>query len=87
MGGGGHLTRAFVSRYGDRDDVRRALFRNFESEGWRGPPSQHVQDKIEAVKRWLADTHNENVERWLSAYLNSLESRLEHELVQEEREG
>lgn len=83
--GGGHMTRALLSRFGDREDVRTELICNFHSGCWTGRRSASLESDLIAARRWRNDERNARVSRWLDEYIASLESQANRELVAEER--
>jgi len=80
------LARELLIRYGDREDVRRNLHANFGTEFWSGPASAHYQAKRERVAATRAKESEPNVLRWLDEALDSIDFRIEQELIHEERE-
>ena len=80
------LVRAFVVRYGEREDVRRNLRANYSTEVWRGPLSLHYEDKQQKLLRLKVEENNENVKRWIDEFVEELERRIEHAKINEERE-
>jgi hypothetical protein len=80
------FAREVLARYGDRDDVRRNLSANFETEGWSGPESAHC----EAVKRDLEEfawgETDPKVLRWINDHIRGLDWRIEQANIREERE-
>ena len=80
------LVRAFLARYGDREDVRRNLKANYSTEAYWGERSLHLDEKREKLLQIKADEENKNVKRWLDEYIQELEQDIEHAKIEEERE-
>ena len=80
------LVRAFLMRYGDREDVRRNLSANYGTDMWEGLRSLHFEAKRDKLLRIKASEDNENVKRWLDEYIQRLEANIEHARIEEERE-
>jgi len=80
------LARELLERYGDREDVRRALFMNFGSEGWSGPGSVHYENKRKALLEAKKGETSTNVTSWIEEYVASLDKRIEESRLQEERD-
>ncbi len=79
------LVRAFLIRYGGREDVRRNLCANYSTEGWTGERSLHLEKKKEKLLRIKESEENTNVKRWLDEYIEQLEEGIEQARVEEER--
>ena len=80
------LVRAFLMRYGDREDVQRNLSANYGTDMWEGLRSLHFEAKRDKLLRIKASEDNENVKRWLDEYIQRLEANIEHARIDEERE-
>ena len=80
------LVRAFLIRYGQREDVRRNLSANYSTEGWKGELSLHLETKREKLIDIKALENNANVKRWLDGYIDDLEADIAHAKIEEERE-
>ena len=80
------LVRAFLMRYGDREDVRRNLSANYGTDMWKGLRSLHLEAKRDKLLRINEGEDNRNVKRWLDEYIHKLEGDIEHERIEEERE-
>ena len=80
------LVRAFLMRYGDREDVRRNLSANYGTDMWTGLRSLHLEAKRDKLLRITEGEDNANVKRWLNAYIERLEGDIEHARIEEERE-
>ena len=80
------LVRAFLVRYGDREDVRRNLSANYSTESWMGDRSLHLDQKREKLLRIKDDEDSANVKQWLDEFIEELETDIEHARINEERE-
>ena len=80
------LVRAFLVRYGDREDVRRNLSANYSTESWMGDRSLHLDQKREKLLRIKDDEDSANVKQWLNEFIDDLEEDIEHARINEERE-
>ena len=80
------LVRAFLIRYGSREDVRRNLKANYSTEGYSGERSLHLEEKRERLLRIKADEVDRNVKRWLDEYIQELAEDIERARIDEERE-
>ena len=80
------LVRAFLVRYGEREDVRRNLRANYSTEVWHGPLSLHCENKQQQLLRLKDEEDNENIKRWIDEFVEELEERIEHAKIGEERE-
>ncbi|MBE7551762.1 MAG: hypothetical protein HS126_11905 [Anaerolineales bacterium] len=78
--------RELLIRYGHRDDVRRNLSSNFSTEGWTGNESEHLKRKKQKLLDYRQKETNDNVKQWIDDYIDSIERRIEHARVVEERE-
>ena len=56
------LVRAFLVRYGDREDVRRNLRANYATESWTGERSLYLESKKDKLLRIKTDEDNANVQ-------------------------
>jgi hypothetical protein len=83
--GGTSLARELLVRYGDRDDVRRNLIANFQTEGWMGNMSDHYAKKRANLLGILEHETNRNVQLWLEDFSDSLQKSLEWSQGVEER--
>ena len=79
------LVRAFLARYGDREDVRDNLQANYSTEGYSGERSLHLDGKREKLLRIKADEDDQNVKQWLDDYIQRLEKNIEQARIEEER--
>ena len=78
--------RAFLIRYGEREDVRRNLRANYSTEMWQGSLSLHSENKQQKLLRLKDGEDNENVKRWIDEFVEELEKRIEYAKIDEERE-
>ncbi len=79
--------REVLVRYGDRDDVKRNLLGNFETEGWSGPSSEHHQRKKENLTNFLENEKNKLVIEWVQEYISYLNRRIKEDKADEELRG
>ena len=80
------LVRAFLIRYGEREDVRTNLRANYSTEMWQGSLSLHHENKQQKLLRLKDGEDNENVKRWIDKFVEDLEKDIEHAKIDEERE-
>ena len=80
------LVRAFLIRYGEREDVRRNLRANYSTEVWQGSLSLHYENKQQKLLRLKDGEDNENVKRWIEEFVEELEEGIERAKIDEERE-
>ena len=80
------LARAFLVRYGQREDVRRNLHANYATESWTGERSLYLESKKDKLIRIKTDEDNANVKQWLNEFIDELEEDIEHARIEEERE-
>ena len=80
------LVRAFLIRYGEREDVRENLRANYSTEMWQGSLSLHHENKRQKLLRLKDGEDNENVKRWIDGFVEVLEKRIEYAKIDEERE-
>lgn len=80
------LVRAFLVRYGDREDVRRNLRANYATESWTGERSLYLESKKDKLIRIKTDEDNMDVKQWLNEFIDQLEEDIEHARIDEERE-
>jgi hypothetical protein len=81
----GGLSRELLVRYGDRDEVRGALWSNFGCEGWCGNASDHHRAKRDKMRGWLSAESSPRVIEWLKEYIGYLGRRISHAEIDEER--
>lgn len=79
------LTRAVLTRYGEREEVRSGLRSNYLTEGWSGPASLHYERKQQKLLRLKEGEDNENVKRWINEFVDGLKKSIEYEKIDEER--
>ena len=82
----GRLTRDFLCRYGRNAVIAEALIAHFHSRGWCGETSDHYRRLRGDARNWLAEEKDANVIRWIDAYIDGLNSDIEREEIQEERQ-
>ena len=80
------LVRAFLVRYGEREDVRRNLRANYSTEMWQGPLSVHYENKRQKLLRLKDGEDNRHVKQWIDEFVEELERDIEHAKIGEERE-
>ena len=80
------MAREVLVRYGYRKDVRNNLRANFSTEGFSGPASLHYREKKEELLNYKKEESDKNVIGWIDEYVSILESRIEKEKQDEERE-
>lgn len=78
--------REVLTRYGEREDVRRNLHANFGTEVWWGPASAHYEGKRRSLETLKDGETNPHIRRWLDEEIQSLQHRVEREKIFEERE-
>ena len=77
--------REFLVMYGDRQEVKRFLSMNFDTESWFGSEVAHYTEKkqqFEDIRRKETDT---NVLSWLDYYIDSLDDSIKRAKGFEER--
>lgn len=79
------MARELLVRYGHRDDVRRNLQANFNSEGWTGDESAHLTQKLQHLLRYRSREPNDGVLSWLDEYVEYLRERIKRARIEEER--
>ena len=79
------LVRAFLIRYGQREDVRNNLHANYATESWTGERSLHLEKRKEKLLCLKNGEDNANVNRWLDEYVEGLEEGIERAKIDEER--
>ena len=85
--GGPSFALELLERYGDHEEIRRAMSANFHSEGWMGPASAHYQGKLTHVEEMLRTEKHPNVRIWLVNEADLLRQQIRHEEINEERRG
>lgn len=80
------LVRAFLVRYGDREDVRRNLSANYSTEVYSGERSLYLESKRDKLLHIKASEEDRNVKQWLDEYIQELEEDIERARIEEERE-
>ena len=79
------LVRAFLIRYGEREDVRSNLHANYATESWTGKRSLHLEQRKEKLLCLKDSEDDANVKRWLDEYVEELEEDIERARIEEER--
>ncbi|TAK23119.1 MAG: hypothetical protein EPO26_09740 [Chloroflexota bacterium] len=80
------LARDVLIRYGNGEDVRRALMANFGTETWWGPESEHFRAKRESLLEFARQESEPAVRRWIDEYVVGLAFEVERARREEERE-
>jgi hypothetical protein len=83
----GSLTRAFVCRYGEREEVALDLLSRFVCTGWCGSESAHFRALRDCGRAWRETEDKPRVAAWIGRYLRRLDEEIERAEVEEEREG
>jgi hypothetical protein len=81
------LARELLERYGDIEDVRHALSRNYHSESFVGPESEHYEGKRENLQKFKSEEDDPNVLKWLNDEIAILNDRIKRAEVAEESSG
>lgn len=79
------LVRQLLIRFGNREDIRRALEGSFSSGGWWGEASAHFSQKKSRLEGLLKEEQIPIVRDWLNSYISRLKAQIESEVVREER--
>lgn len=82
----GAYAREILNRYGDRRDVRSALFSNFWCGGWCGSESAYYRRKRDSARAWLNGENSFRVRKWIEDYIDLLSKEIVEAEVMEERE-
>ena len=80
------LVRAFLKRYGMRENVRRALMANYLTGVWAGPASSRYEAKKQQLLRIKKIEDNKSIKLWIDDFVDGLEKDIERAKVEEERE-
>ena len=80
------LVRAFLKRYGMRENVRRALMANYLTGVWAGPASSRYEAKKQQLLRIKKIEDNKNIKLWIDDFVDGLEKEIDRAKVEEERE-
>jgi hypothetical protein len=80
------LVRAFLKRYGMRENVRRALMANYLTGVWAGPASSRYEAKKQQLLRIKHSEDNKSIKLWIDDFVDGLEKEIERAKVEEERE-
>ncbi len=80
------LVRAFLKRYGMRENVRRALMANYLTGVWSGPASSRYERKKQDLLRIKNTEDDKDIKLWIDDFVDGLEKEIERAKVEEERE-
>lgn len=80
------LVRAFLKRYGMRENVRRALMANYLTGVWVGPASSRYEAKKQQLLRIKDSENNKSIKLWIDDFVYGLEKEIERAKVEEGRE-
>jgi len=69
---GGALTRLFIDKYFDNEDIAHGLISHFWTGGWSGPESAYLMRKRDKARMWVSEIKSENIQAWLSMYIDAL---------------
>jgi hypothetical protein len=75
-----------LKRYGDIEEVRHSLLRNFYSTGWAGSESAHFRKQRDVARRWLQAETSFRVRNWIEEYIRSLNASIDRATIEEERD-
>jgi hypothetical protein len=81
------IARELLKKYGERDDVQRNLWANYNTEGIQGPRSVHYRLKRDELEKILKEENDKNVKAWLRAYISELNERIRIADIEEERDS
>ena len=80
-----NLVRELASAYGHRDDFKRSLSLNLDSEIWTGSETDHYLARKKKIAELEAGETDPGVLEWLGYYLRQTERNLERARREEER--
>lgn len=83
---GGGLTRLFIERFGNYEELSDDLISHFWTGGWSGPESAYLSRKRENARRWISETKSSKILSWLYRYVEYLSKRITSAEIHEERE-
>ena len=83
---GGELTRLFIEKFCDDDQVAGSVCVHFHMGGWSGHESSYLSKKRDAARYWLSEIQSTKIQLWLVKYIDCLSNRIESCSIQEERE-
>jgi hypothetical protein len=83
---GGSLTRLFLEKYGDDEEVAKSLISHFWRVGYSGPESEYLGRLRDAARRWLSEISSPRITSWLYRYIDRLGLMIESAQITEERE-
>lgn len=78
------LARQLLIRYGDIEEVRRAVSNNYHSESFVGSASSHYQKKKQEIEKFRENEDDPNVLKWTSEELADLDQRIRKAEMTEE---
>lgn len=81
-----NVVRELASAYGDRDDFKRDLSLNLDSESWTGSETDHYLARKKKIEDLEAGESDPRVREWLQYYLKQTERNLERARQEEERD-
>lgn len=81
-----NVVRELASAYGDRDDFKRDLSLNLDSERWAGSETDHYLARKKKIEGLAAGEQDPRVREWLQYYLKQTERNLERARQEEERD-
>jgi len=81
------LARELLKRYGDIEEVRHALSRNYHSESYTGSESEHYSGKRDDLQEFKSDEDAQNVLKWVNEEITRLTDRIKAAEVAEESLG
>lgn len=82
---GGALTHLFIDRYGKNEDTAHDLIFHFWTGGWSGPESVYLMRKRDKARKWVSEISSDNIQAWLSMYIDYLTKRIVAAEIEEER--
>lgn len=80
-----NIIRGLASAYGHRDDFKRSLSLNLDTEIWTGSETEHYSAKKEEIEALAKGESDPGVLEWLGYYLKQTERNLERARREEER--
>jgi len=81
-----NLVNQLLIHFGNRDDVRRNLVANLDTESFSGSASLHYSSKKEIIEKFKESESHPEILRWADWYISMLEKDIKHEKNKEERE-
>lgn len=80
------LARALLIKYKGSKEIMGELSANWHTEGWIGPESACLQEKLETAKEWAKDK-SQYVRKWANLEVRGLEKQIEQAKRREEERG